>query len=112
MCMDISIQRPILVTCSREDCTIRIWNYFTGQCELSRRYFVMDKETQTLRDQVKSLLSIALHPSGYYMAAGFIDRVRIMHILQDELRDFRSLDIKNCTKMKFSNGGHYFAAVD
>ena len=46
------------------------------------------------------------------MAAGFIDKVRIIHILHDKLRDFRTLDIKNCTKMKFSNGGHFFVAVD
>jgi len=58
-----------------------------------------------LRDQVKPLLSVALHPSGYYMAAGFIDRVIIMHILHEELLEFRTLEIKNCNKMKFSNGG-------
>lgn len=46
------------------------------------------------------------------MAAGFIDKVRIIHILHDELRDFRTLDIKNCTKLKFSNGGHYLVIVD
>lgn len=46
------------------------------------------------------------------MAAGFIDRVRIIHILHDELRDFRQLDIKNCQRMKFSNGGHFFVAID
>jgi len=39
------------------------------------------------------------------MAAGFMDKVRIMHVLHDELREFRTLEIKNCNKMKFSNGG-------
>ena len=29
-CMDISVQRPILVTASRDDSTIRFWNYYTG----------------------------------------------------------------------------------
>ncbi len=53
-----------------------------------------------------------MHPSGYYMAAGFIDRVRVMHILHDELRDFRTLEHKNCYKMKFSNGGQYFIVVE
>lgn len=28
--LDISLQRPILATFSRDDCTIRIWNYLTG----------------------------------------------------------------------------------
>ena len=54
---------------------------------------------------VKPVLSIALHPSGYYMAAGFIDRVRLVHVLDDELRDFRKLDHKNCSRLKFSTGG-------
>lgn len=106
--MDISIQRPIIVTASREDSTIRFWNYYTGKCELSRRYFVLEKDQNhqdKLRDQAKPLLSVAMHPSGYYMAAGFMDKVRIMHILHDELREFRTLEIKNCVKMKFSTGG-------
>lgn len=42
-CMDISIQRSIIVTCSKEDFTIRIWNYYTGQQELSR-VFLLDKD--------------------------------------------------------------------
>ena len=106
--MDISLQRPILVTASREDSTIRFWNYYTGQCELSRRYFVLEKEkdaSDKLREQAKPLLSLALHPSGYYLAAGFMDKVRIMHVLHDELREFRTLEIKNVNKVKFSNGG-------
>lgn len=75
---------------------------------MSRRYFVKEKDHQggeKLRDQDKPLLSVTLHPSGYYMAAGFTYNVRIMHVLHDELRDFRTLEIKNCNKMKFSNGG-------
>jgi cilia- and flagella-associated protein 57 len=27
--IDIAIQRPIIVTCSRDDSTIRLWNYYT-----------------------------------------------------------------------------------
>ena len=55
---------------------------------------------------------MALHPSGYYMAAGFLDKVHIMHILHDKLRLFRALEIKNCNKMKFSNGGQFLALTD
>ena len=39
---DISYQRPLIVTCSREDSTIRLWNYDTGLCELAREYYVFD----------------------------------------------------------------------
>lgn len=58
-----------------------------------------------MREQAKPLLSVAIHPSGYYMAAGFTDKVRIMHILHDELKEFKNFDLKNCNKIKFSNGG-------
>jgi hypothetical protein len=53
-----------------------------------------------------------MHPSGYYMAAGFIDRVRVMHILDDELREYRTLEHRNCHKMKFSTGGQYLVVVE
>jgi hypothetical protein len=35
-----------------------------------------------------------------------------MHVLHDELRDFKTLDHKACRQMKFSNGGHYFVCAD
>ena len=58
------------------------------------------------------LQSIAIHPSGFYMAIGFIDKVKIYHLMQAELREFQVLDIKNCHIMKFSNGGQILACVD
>ena len=61
---------------------------------------------------VKPILSIAMHPSGYYMAAAFIDRVRVMHVLDDELREYRTLDHRSCNKMKFSSGGQYLVIVE
>ena len=32
--MDTCIQRPIIVTLSKTDSTIRVWNYDTGNCEI------------------------------------------------------------------------------
>lgn len=46
-----------------------------------------------------------MHPSGYYMAVALVDKIKIMHVLIDELREFRILDVKNTSKMKFSTGG-------
>lgn len=31
--IDIATQRPLIVTCSKEDSTIRIWNYYKNVCE-------------------------------------------------------------------------------
>jgi cilia- and flagella-associated protein 57 len=56
------------------------------------------------------LLSVAIHPSGYYLAAGFIDKLRFFHIMNSELRIYKEQTLKNCSQMRFSNGGHYLAA--
>ena len=54
---------------------------------------------------------MAIHPSGYYLAAGCIDKLRFFHILNEELRPYREILIKNCTLIKFSTGGQYLAAA-
>lgn len=36
--MDICLQRPLIVTCSNYDSTIRIWNYINYRCELIRKF--------------------------------------------------------------------------
>lgn len=46
--MDMSIQRPILVTFSKDDCTIRFWNIVSGLCVLSRKYHVSAATAQAL----------------------------------------------------------------
>lgn len=108
--MDVAVQRPLIVTCSREDSTIRIWNYYKFTCEQARIITTMDESAMS--KQVKPLLTVAMHPSGYYMAAGFMDKIRIYHILHDSIKTFRNVEIKHCNRIKFSNGGQYFVAVD
>ena len=58
------------------------------------------------------LQSIAIHPSGFYLAISFIDKVKIYHLLDSDIREYRVLDIKNQHLIKFSNGGQYLACVD
>jgi cilia- and flagella-associated protein 57 len=108
--VDVAVQRPILVTCSRDDSTVRLWNYKTGQCELAREYYVM--EDNALRAQSKPLVAAAIHPSGYQLAISFIDKIWVHHILHDELRKLKSLEIKNATLLKYSRGGQYFFALE
>lgn len=36
--IDVCIQRPILVSMSKQDNTIRVWNYHTGHCEIIQDY--------------------------------------------------------------------------
>lgn len=55
------------------DQTIRIWNYETGKVELVKKYQV-------------DVTTIALHPSGMFVAVGFSDQLRLMQILLDDLK--------------------------
>lgn len=56
--------------------------------------------------------SLALHPTGHSMLAGFADKLRLMTVLSDDLRVVREVPIKACRECSFSNGGQYFAAVN
>ena len=72
--IDICISRPIIVSMSKIDVTVRIWNYHTGKCELIKSFNAEQERGQLLN-------GIALHPSGYYMAIAFSDKVKIYFIM-------------------------------
>ena len=104
--MDVCVQRPLLATCSSSDSTIRIWNYANFRCELA----VMFSVREDLNKDISPLLTLAFHPSGYYLAAGFIDRLELFHVGSEELRSYRILtQVKSVTCAKFSNFGHMLA---
>jgi hypothetical protein len=42
-------------------------------CELAREYFVL--EDNSVRHQAKPLITVAIHPTGYQLAASFIDKI-------------------------------------
>jgi hypothetical protein len=77
---------------------------------MAREYYVL--EDQSIREAAKPLISVAIHPSGYYMAASFIDKIRFHHILHDEFKHYKNIEIKYCKAMKFSHGGHLFACIE
>ena len=101
--MDIAIQRPLIVTVSKDDCTIRVWNYVNMKCELARKLFAREEGKE---EDAKPISCVAFHPSGYYIGCGFVDRVRFFHILYNTLRLFREINIKNANHIRFSHGGN------
>lgn len=109
-CIDVAVQRPMLITASKDDSTVRLWNYQTGMCELAREYYVL--EDAAIRAQAKPLVSVAMHPSGYQCAISFVDKILIHHILHDELRVSATVDLRNAYLIKYSTGGQYFFAVE
>lgn len=73
------------------------------KCELVRA-FATETELSSGHFQ-NPLLAVSFHPSGYYLAAGFIDKLRIFHVLHDRLKVYKELPIKNANNMRFSTGG-------
>ena len=96
--IDISVRKPLIVTCAA-DRTIRIWNFYNRDCEIWKKF---PEEPH----------SVAIHPSGFYLLAGFTDKLKMMHILNDDIRTVRELPIRGCREVKFSYGGHLFAAAN
>ena len=97
--MDVCLQRPIILTASDDDQTVRIWNYVTNTCELVKDFSSL------------FMNRVALHASGYYMAVAFDDNLRVFHILYQELEEFHIYQIRHIKQLKFSSGGQYLLAA-
>ncbi|PFH36656.1 WD domain, G-beta repeat-containing protein [Besnoitia besnoiti] len=95
--LDVCELKPLIVTCG-EDKSIRVWNFLENSVELCKFYS-------------EEVYSVAFHPSGFHILAGFSDKLRLMNLLLDELRTMKEFLIKGCRECRFSNGGHLFAAV-
>lgn len=111
--MDVALQRPIIITSSQSDKTIRVWNYLTGHCEYCKIILTEKEEVEKEMD----ILAVAIHPNGYYIAVSDREMIRFFHLCYKELR-FYNNDVvgnenpkSNCHLLKFSHGGHILAAV-
>ena len=113
-CMDVALQRPIIITCSKSDKTIRIWNYLTGHCEYCK---IILEERDNNEEKEINILSVAIHPNGYYLAISDLEMIRFFHLCYKELRFYNNDQVgneqnkSNCTILKFSNGGHLLGAA-
>ena len=114
-CMDVASQRPIIITCSKNDKTIRIWNYLTGHCEYCK---IILEERDNNEEKEINILAVAVHPNGYYLAISDIEMIRFFHLCYQELRFYNNDQVgneqnkTNCTILKFSNEGHLLGAVN
>ena len=95
--MDICLKKKLIATGS-DDRTVRIWNngIYPPQLEVCEVY----------QDEA---YSVAFHPSGFHLIVGFTDRIRMLNLFKDELKEYNSINIKGCREIKFSHGGHMFA---
>ena len=96
--MDVCIRKPLMVSCSKDN-SLRVWNYQTNEVELLKHY-------------LEDMYSVAIHPTGLQLALGFADKIRIYHILVDDLRPCLEISIKACRECRFSPLGNMLAAVN
>ncbi|KAJ1478335.1 WD40-repeat-containing domain protein [Baffinella frigidus] len=96
--ISVCVRKPLVATCGA-DRSVRIWNYLDKTCEVCK----------TFPDDISS---IAIHPSGFHLLLGFSDKLRLFNVLIEDLRQYQEFPIKSCKQVKFSNGGHLFAAVN
>lgn len=54
---------------------------------------------------------MAFHPSGFHIVVALGDnKIGMYNILSAKLDEYHSFPFKNCREIRFSNGGHLFAA--
>ena len=98
--MDVCTRKPLIATASK-DKTIKIWNY-------------EERTVETPKAEAESALCLSFHPSGLHLAVAYSDKLRILNLQKDgeSMSNFKDINsFRNCTYVKFSNGGQYFAAA-
>ena len=95
--MDICLKKKLIATAS-DDRTVRIWNNGVNPPAL--------EVCEIFQDEA---YSAAFHPSGFHLIVGFTDRIRMLNLFKDELKEYNSINIKSCREIKFSHGGQMFA---
>ncbi|XP_053985715.1 cilia- and flagella-associated protein 57 [Hylaeus volcanicus] len=91
--------KSIFMTCGELDYSVRLWDFETGNLLLLKQY-------------TEDICGISLHPTGLFCLIGFSDKLRFMSILIDDLLPMEEFPIRCCKTVKFSHGGHLFAAVN
>ena len=54
---------------------------------------MLSVRSQWFREEI---FSVAIHPAGLYIAAGFADKIRLLNILIDDMRVFQEFAVREC----------------
>ena len=91
-------RKPLIATCG-VDKTVRVWNY-------------LDNSLEIVKEFTENVYSVSLHPDGLSILIGFGDKLRLCSVFYEDIKPFQEFPIRGCRCVKFSNGGHLFAAVN
>ena len=94
--IDAAIWRPILASVGK-DKSVRVWNLQERRCEIIQKF-----------EDVP--VGVCLSPSGLYLLVAFIDKLKVMAVLLNELSLIRDISIRQCEVVQVSTGGHFIAA--
>eukprot|EP01065_Artemidia_motanka_P016450 TRINITY_DN20120_c0_g1_i1.p1 TRINITY_DN20120_c0_g1~~TRINITY_DN20120_c0_g1_i1.p1 ORF type:complete len:1373 (+),score=591.17 TRINITY_DN20120_c0_g1_i1:104-4222(+) len=95
--VDVCIQKSIIVTSSM-DRHVRVWNFMKKRIEVDSQF---DEE----------VMCVGCHPSGLRIIMGFKYRISMYNVLVDDLQFCQDFPVKHCKELRFSQGGHLFAAA-
>ena len=95
--MDVCICKPLLATFGA-DHRVCIWNYKTKSMDLSEIFPDVP-------------VSVSLHPNSFKIIIAFPKKMSIYEILVDKFNILVEIQSENLQKIKFSNGGHFFAVA-
>jgi hypothetical protein len=61
--------------------------------------FLILRVLEIYREFSEEAYSVALHPSGLYVLVGFSDKLRLMNILIDDIKQFKEFTIRGCREV-------------
>lgn len=96
--VDYAIRKSLVVTCG-VDKFIRVWNFLTMSQEAAREF-------------AEDIYCVSIHPTGLFVLAGCVDKIRMYTVLLNDIRELKEWPIRMCKELKFSNGGHMFAVAN
>jgi cilia- and flagella-associated protein 57 len=96
--IDVALWKPIIVTCAKDN-TVRVWNISERRIEITKHF-------------AEEPCALSVHPAGLYVVIAFADKIRIASILLDDICITKEFNIRGCTEVRFSKGGHYIAAAN
>lgn len=108
--LDVCIKKNLIATCG-QDKTVKIWSYSPSMgfsLEINQEF----RDENSTKNEGEEAISVAFHPSGFHIVVGFAEKIRMMNLFDDSLKEYKSLPIKSCREITFSNGGHLFACMN
>ena len=96
--VETSVWKPYVATLSKDQ-SLHVWNYMENTCETSHMFS-------------EPVYAMSMHFMGIYVVVAFQNRIQLLHILKNGMRTVHDATLRNVTFLKFSNGGHCFAAVE